>query len=360
MGIKPGWQVTDEWNGMKSDIRNPRSETRRSTGVRHLSPRPARTAFRNPLFAFGLAGLLASTPLRAADHAVVNLWPGKPPGETKELPPEADTTKPTDGLIAGRRLMRIGNVSTPSLTVYPAPPDKANGTSVIICPGGGHYILAWDLEGTEVAEWLNSIGVTAFVLKYRVPSRSVNGDEPRWRAAVQDAQRALGIVRSRAKAFAINPDRIGLMGFSAGGETALLASTFTERTYEPVDDADQVGVAPDFTALVYAAGAVHGQEHEKVDYLKITKATPPMFIAQAYDDGVPVENAVTLFQELKKAGVPAELHIYSEGGHGYGLRETRQPVTTWNHRLADWMRVNGWLSLQQPAHELHPLPETGR
>lgn len=287
---------------------------------------------------------LVNPPAIAAEHPVINLWPGKPPGETKELPPEADLTKPTDNLIAGRRLMRVGNVSTPSFTVYRAPAEKANGTSVIICPGGGHTILAWDLEGTEVADWLNSIGVTAFVLKYRVPTRAVNGNEPRWRAAVQDAQRALSIVRSRAKEYDIDPNRIGMMGFSAGGETALLASTFTERTYDPVDDADQVALAPNFAALVYAAGAVHGKDHEKVDYLKITKATPPMFIAQAYDDGVPVENAVTIFSELKKAGVPAELHIYSEGGHGYGLRETRQPVTTWNHRMADWMRVNGWLS----------------
>lgn len=287
---------------------------------------------------------VANVDVFAADHEVVNLWPGKPPGETKELPPEVDTTKPTDGLVAGRRVMRIGNVSTPSFTVYPAPADKANGTGVIICPGGGHYILAWDLEGTEVAEWLNSVGVTAFVLKYRVPSRAVNGNEPRWRAAVQDAQRALSIVRSRAKEFGVNPDRVGLMGFSAGGETALLASTFTHRTYEPVDNSDKVALAPTFSALIYAAGAVEGKDHHKVGYFKATRETPPMFIAQAYDDGVPVENAVTIFSELKKAGAPAELHIYSEGGHGYGLRETRQPVTTWNHRMADWMRVNGWLS----------------
>lgn len=295
-------------------------------------------------FAVCVAVLLAGVSLRAAQHQVVNLWPGKPPGETRQFPPEADTTKPSDNLVAGRRVMRIGNVSTPSFTVYSAPTNKVTGTSVIICPGGGHTILAWDLEGTEVADWLNSIGVTAFVLKYRVPSRAVDGNEPRWRAAVQDAQRAISIVRNRAKEFAIDPDRIGMMGFSAGGETALLASVFTKRTYDRVDDADSLPLAPNFTALIYAAGAVKGENHEKVDYLKVTPATPPMFIVQAYDDGVPVENAVTIFQELKKAGVRAELHIYSEGGHGYGMRKTQQPVTTWNLRMEDWMRVNGWLS----------------
>lgn len=153
-------------------------------------------------------------PLMPAERDVLPLWPGKPPGETKELPPEADTTTPESNTIAGRPLMRIGNVSTPTLTVYPAPADKATGTSMVICPGGGHYILAWDLEGTEVAVWLNSIGVTAFVLKYRVPGRE---ESPRWRAAVQDAQRAMSLVRSRAKEFNIDPPARGHHGvFSRG------------------------------------------------------------------------------------------------------------------------------------------------
>ena len=286
---------------------------------------------------------VAATSAIAADRQVVNLWPGKPPGERKELPPEIDTTKPTDNLIAGRRLMRIGNVSTPSLTVYPAAADQATGTSIIICPGGGHNILAWDLEGTEVAEWLNSIGVTAFVLKYRVPSRAQGNDEPRWRAAVQDAQRAMGIVRSRAKEFAVNPERVGIMGFSAGGETALLATLLTNRTYDHRDAAEEVPQRPAFAGLIYAAGAVDAKTHLPHDYVKVSTNTPPMFIAHTYDDFVSVENPLFVFQELKKANVPAELHIYSEGGHGYGLRETQQPITTWHHRMVDWLRVNGWL-----------------
>ena len=298
-----------------------------------------------PLALVAIAGsLCASSPsVLAADHQVINLWPGKPPGETKELPPEVDTTRTTDNLIAGRRLMRIGNVSTPSLTVYPAPTDKANGTSIIICPGGGHHILAWDLEGTEVAEWLNSIGVTAFVLKYRVPSRALAKEEPRWRAAVQDAQRAMSLVRSRAKEFALNPERIGIMGFSAGGETALLATVFEERTYEHRDAAEEVSQRPAFAGLIYAAGAVNNETKLKQTYVKVSTNTPPMFIAHTFDDFVSVENPILMFRELKQAGVSAELHIYSEGGHGYGLRETQQPITTWHHRMADWLRVQGWL-----------------
>jgi len=287
-----------------------------------------------------LIGLAQTGPANGASQEVISLWPGKPPGETKALPPEADTTTPDSDKIAGRRLMRIGNVSTPTLTVYPAPAGKANGTSVVICPGGGHYILAWDLEGTEIAEWLNSIGVTAFVLKYRVPGRE---QSPRWRAAVQDAQRAMSLVRSRATEFEIDPARVGIIGFSAGGETAVLTTLFKDRTYEDVDPADTFPTIPNFSALIYSAGVVDRETLGIRDYIKVTPDTPPIFMAHAFDDGVPVENCLVLMAELKKHKVPSELHIYSEGGHGYGLRETEQPVTSWNHRMADWLKISGWL-----------------
>src|SRR5262245_516047 len=157
--------------------------------------------------------------LQAGEPRVIKIWPGKAPGETKELPPEADTTKPGQGLIAGKPVIRLGNVSTPTLAVYRPTKDKDTGAAVIVCPGGGHTILAYDLEGTEVAEWLNKIGVTAFVLKYRVPARDPS---KRWGAAVQDAQRAVSLVRSQAPDFGIKDNRIGILGFSAGGETAAL------------------------------------------------------------------------------------------------------------------------------------------
>jgi len=154
----------------------------------------------------------------------------------------------------------------------------------------------------------------------------------------------LGLVCSRAGEWALNTERIGILGFSAGGETAALTSLFQERTYSAVDDADQAGHRPDFTALIHGAGVVDRATLEMHDYVRVDKDSPPTFLAHAYDDGVPVQNSVRLFLELKQQGVPAELHVYSKGGHGYGLRETETPVTTWHHRCADWMRASGWLS----------------
>jgi acetyl esterase/lipase len=282
-----------------------------------------------------------------AEPQIVRLWPGQPPGDIGlSLPPEGDTTKPDGRLVAGRRVMRIGNVSTPTLAVYPAPSEQNTGTSIIICPGGGHHILAYDLEGTEVAEWLNGIGVTAFVLKYRVPARE---RDQRWRAAVQDAQRAVSLVRGRAAEWSIDPQRIGILGFSAGGETAALTALFTERQYEKVDDADDASARPDFAVLVYAAGVVDKEDETRLrDHIRVSSETPPMFFAHAYDDRVSPLHSVLLFVELKKAGIPAELHVYAEGGHGYGLRETDLPVTTWHHRCAAWMATNGWLQATAP------------
>jgi acetyl esterase/lipase len=165
-------------------------------------------------------GIMATTSL-AATPTILNIWPGKPPGETKELPAEVDLTKDTDKLIAGKRIIKLGNVSTPQIAVYKPEKSKDTGASVIICPGGGHHILAYDLEGTEVAEWLNTIGVTGIVLKYRVPFRN---PDKRWGAAVADAQRAVSQVRSKAAEWNLDPKRIGICGFSAGGETAGLTS----------------------------------------------------------------------------------------------------------------------------------------
>jgi acetyl esterase/lipase len=160
---------------------------------------------------------------------------------------------------------------------------------------------------------------------------------------VQDAQRAISLARARASEFGIDGRRIGILGFSAGGETAGLATLFKERTYESVDAADQVSVRPDFAVLVYAAGLANQENTALRDYVHVDETTPPVFMAHAFDDGVRVENPMLLFLELKKHAVPAELHVYSKGGHGYGLRETEQPVTTWHYRCAEWMKVQGLL-----------------
>ncbi len=285
---------------------------------------------------------MTTSAARAEEPATtLNLWPGKPPGETKELPPEADTTKDTDNLIAGRRLQRIGNVSTPSLAIYRPAPDKDTGASVVICPGGGHHILAYDLEGTEVAEWLNTIGVTGIVLKYRVPARD---QEKRWLAAVQDGQRAVSLTRSKAEEWKLDPKRIGILGFSAGGETAGLTAILEERQYEAVDDVDQVSSRPDFAVLIYAGGFAEKDSPTLKPYVKLTSNTPPMFLVHAIDDPVPVANSLLLTLGLKQANVPAELHVYSTGGHGYGLRKTEQPVTHWADRCGEWMRESGLLT----------------
>ncbi|QEG02240.1 Acetylxylan esterase precursor [Stieleria maiorica] len=287
---------------------------------------------------FLVSSVFATSPhLAAADPIVMNVWPGTPPGETKTLPAEADQTKPEDRLIAGRRIIKLGNVSTPQIAVYQPPAEQSNGTAVVICPGGGHHILAYDLEGTEVAEWLNTLGVTAIVLKYRVPARD---PERRWRAAVQDAQRAMSLVRSRADEWMIDPEKIGILGFSAGGETAGLTAIFQEdRQYEAVDKVDQVSIRPNFALLIYAAGIVEKGTTQLHDYIQVDQDTPPMFFAHAFDDRVSVHNCLTLAGALKEAGVPAELHVYATGGHGYGLRVTDQPVTRWPEQAANWMKT---------------------
>lgn len=287
------------------------------------------------IFACSISGTLKAEP------TIVDLWPGVPPGMAREIAPEADLTKPEDRLIAGRRIIKLGNVTTPQLHVYLPPRDKQNGTAVVICPGGGFHILAWDLEGTEVAEWLNSIGVTAIVLKYRVPRLPQNNSL----IAVQDTERALSVVRSRASEWRIAPDRIGVLGFSAGGNAAAqVATQFTKRSYEAVDDADKLPFRPDFAVLIYAGGLIDDKSLQLKPEFAATKETPPMFLVHALDDGVRCENSVQMFLSLKSAGVPGELHVYDAGGHGYGMRYDPQfPVTTWPKRCEGWFQRRGWL-----------------
>lgn len=293
-----------------------------------------------PLPLFTLLIALGGSIAFGAEPLTLNVWQGKPLGETKELPPEADQTKPQDRLIAGRRIIKLGNVSTPQLAVYRPAKEKDTGAAVVICPGGGHHILAYDLEGTEVAEWLNEIGITGIVLKYRVPFRD---PEKRWLAAVQDAQRAMSLVRSKASEWKLDPKRIGILGFSAGGQVAGLASIFDEkRQYEPLDDIDKVACRPDFAALIYPGGfEVQGQPKLR-DEVQVTKQSPPMFFVHAFDDGVTALNTLLLATELKKVGVPAEVHVYATGGHGYGLRHVDgQPVTDWPKPCEAWLKTNG-------------------
>jgi acetyl esterase/lipase len=284
--------------------------------------------------------LFAGSAAAREPDAVVKLWPGKAPGETVELPAEADTTNEKGQLVAGKRVIRLGNVSEPTLSVYLPPKDKQNGAALVICPGGGYHILAMDLEGTEVAEYFNERGVTCFVLKYRVPRRKERS--PTEAGALEDGQRAMSLVRSRASEWSVDPKRIGVLGFSAGGHLAAMTSThFAERRYEKVDAADDVSSRPDFSVLVYPGYLAEGGKLR--GEVKITKETPPAFLAHAGDDRVTVESSVLYYLELKRAGVPADLHVYAAGGHGYGLRRTEKPVTGWAERCVEWMTAEGWM-----------------
>jgi acetyl esterase/lipase len=288
--------------------------------------------------------LALAIPAFAAEPAkIIDLWPGTPPGEMKADGPERDTSEPGKGLVAGRPLIRLGNVTKPQLHVFLPPKEKANGTAVVVCPGGGFSILAWDLEGTEVAEWLNSIGVAAAVLKYRVPTAKL---DPKWLGPQMDGQRAISLVRSRAGEWGLDPARIGVLGFSAGGHlTVRLALEFAKRTYPEIDDVDTFSCRPDFAAPIYAAYSFDDKTGKLRDDVIVPKDAPPLFFVHAWDDHIDPRNDLLLAAAAKAAGVPCEVHLYDTGGHGYGLRpQADKPVTTWPARCADWMSRNGWLT----------------
>jgi acetyl esterase/lipase len=280
--------------------------------------------------------LFAQAPVWQPDPSLttIPLWPKGAPGAPANPGPEnLGHVNP----VAGRPIIFIGNVSSPTLTYYP-PKAGNTGAAIVVFPGGGYRHLAIDLEGTEVCDWLNSIGINCVLLKYRVPD---TGPYPQSSAALQDAQRALGIVRSHATDWHIDPQRVGVLGFSAGAHLAAALSThFDKRLYDSMDAADQLSCRPDFAIIMYPGEiALNEPNFPPSPDLVATDKTPPAFIVQAEDDGVHVENAINYFLILKKAKVPAELHIYAEGGHGYGLRRTDKPVTTWPQTAVIWLHT---------------------
>jgi acetyl esterase/lipase len=281
--------------------------------------------------------LMVSSVSMSADPVVIKLWPGTPPGDTKVLPAESDLTKPADGQVAGRSVIRLGNISEPTLTIYPADPAQATGAAVLVCPGGGYNILAMDLEGTETVEWLNSIGVTAGLLKYRVPRRDGRAPSD---APLQDAQRAINLLRSKASELKIDPKRIGVLGYSAGGNLSTQLSTrFASTTYPKVDSADELVPRPDFTMLIYPAYLVNSENKmELAKDVLIPSDAPPMFLTMAQDDPLGCENVLVPAAELNRLKIPFSLHLYPTGGHGYGLRATENPSTHWPERAADWLK----------------------
>jgi acetyl esterase/lipase len=279
-------------------------------------------------FVIAVAALLAQGP-------ELKLWPNGAPGEAGGIGPEE--VMPPRG---EETVLRITGVSEPSITVYRPPQSGKPGAAVVICPGGGYNILAYDKEGTEVAGWLNSIGVTGVVLKYRVPRRK--GDEfPR--LPLQDAQRAIRLVRRNAAAWGLDPARIGILGFSAGGHLAVMAAThWEEPAYERVDAADDLSCRPDFMIPVYAAYLTSDAEPWTLSpKVKVTPRTPPAFMVVTYDDKNRGSDAGLLLSALKRAGVAAEAHIFLKGGHGYGLRPSANPVSQWPRLCEQWMRAMG-------------------
>jgi|TARA_Y100001960_G_scaffold322758_1_gene399880 acetyl esterase/lipase len=269
---------------------------------------------------------------------LIDLWPSEVPGEKGDVPAETLSTHKHRGEF----IQKYNNVTKPTLTIYKPNLAEDTGASVVICPGGGYQILAWDLEGTEVAAWLNSIGVTGVVLKYRVPRRK---DLIKHDAPLQDAQRSVSLVRYYAKEWGLDSKRIGILGFSAGGHLSAAALTnYENRHYKPVDEIDKVSCRPDFGVLIYPAYLVDdGTKSRLSSELRITKNTPPVFLAHAADDQVPAEGSVRFWQELRRNGVSSELHVFTSGGHGYGLRSSNFPVTDWPRLCGDWLKSMGFL-----------------
>lgn len=288
---------------------------------------------RNWMFSLLASVVFMSTTM--AQNSPVLLFPKGAPGEKAKMIEKADKE---GGKVGGESVLRITNVSEPTLTIYPAPEEIATGTAILICPGGGYEILAYDLEGDEVCEWLNNIGITAVLLKYRVPRRA--GLE-KHEAPLQDLQRAMGYVRTHAEELNIDPERIGVMGFSAGAHlSAMLSTNFSKRTYPPVDNADKTSCRPDFCLLVYPA-YLHGENFQLAPELKVSSETPPTLIIQTEDDKSFIDSSLFYYYALKEAGIPASMHLYSKGGHGYGLRDTGTPVNEWPDRAEDWFHEIG-------------------
>ena len=277
--------------------------------------------------------------LSSVESLTLELWPSTAPGEVQGEINEEEIRKPVDA----NDVLRIANVTVPTLSIYPANNDSSTGTSILVCPGGGYNILAYEHEGTQVCEWLNEIGITGILLKYRVPRRK---NRLPHQAPLQDIQRAMGIVRKNADKWGIRSDRIGVLGFSAGGNLAMMALTnYQNRTYTKIDKADSFSCKPDFGILIYPAYLVDRSERNALfPEIKITADTSPCFFVHTGDDRVPGEGSVLAYLELEKAGVLGNsLHIYPFGGHGYGMKKTGKPVSSWPKRAEEWMSEMGWL-----------------
>jgi len=258
------------------------------------------------------------------NNNLIYLWPGKVPGELKEKQPPVIAASNNDNIL------RFSEVTNPALEVFLPDHANKNGSAVIVCPGGGYQILAYDLEGTEIAAWLNKLGVTAFVLQYRIPDKK--------EGALQDVQRAIRIVRDNSKKWNIDPNKIGVMGFSAGGSLSARASTlFNIKTYSPADITDSLSCKPSFTMLIYPAYLDQGPNLTLTPELKLSNEVSPVFIFQTEDD--PYGNSALVFAAaLRNSKLSVELHMLAAGGHGYGLRSGKVAAETWPVLAEKWLK----------------------
>jgi acetyl esterase/lipase len=277
------------------------------------------------------------------DPTVVDLWPGKPPGDVGIAGEEKWLDLKVNGKsyeVAGLPTKWRTNVSKPTLTIYRPAAEKNTGIALLICPGGGYHNLGWDVEGEEVAAWLTSLGMTGIILKYRCPRRpgDTKGEPPL--GPLKDAQRAVSLVRARAAEWGIDPQRIGMVGFSAGGHlVGATATNYETRAYDDVDDVDRTSCRPDFAVMLYSGYFKAPGKDELSPTIKTPAGAPPMFLVHATDDPVSaVDHSITMYLAMKRAGVSAELHVYATGGHGFGVRKVDHPCATWTERLVDWLR----------------------
>ncbi|WP_426700275.1 alpha/beta hydrolase [Rhodanobacter sp. Col0626] len=281
-------------------------------------------------------------------HTQIPLWPGTPP-DAKPMP-GPEHAKTSTGLIAGKTAVAVSNVSQPTMTVY-APKGKNTGAAVLVFPGGGFEMLAMDLEGTEACDWLTSRGITCVLLKYRVPSAPYDWhcdcrphDFELSTQALQDAQRALRLVRFRAAEWHVDPHKVGVIGFSAGGYlVAEISTNFKHHLYAPVDSADKESSRPDFSLAIYS-GHLVTDDGVFNRHVPVSHETPPTFLLQAEDDHVDgVNQALAYYAALKKADVPVEMHLYAHGGHAFGLRPTSNPISHWPALAETWMSTIGMI-----------------
>lgn len=281
-------------------------------------------------------------------HTQLPIWQGKVP-DAKPVPGPEMMKIDSDFFVAGRPVTSVFNVTQPTMTVY-APAGKSTGAAILVFPGGGFRQLAIDLEGTEVCDWLTSAGVTCVLLKYRVPSVPYDWHckcRPNGFAistlALEDAQRTMGLIRFHASEWHIDPHKIGVLGFSAGGYLVAEISThFDRRLYAPVDAADQESCRPDFAVAIYP-GHLWTEDNLALNpRIRVTRKTAPTFLLQAENDPTdPVQNSLAYFAALKQAGVPVEMHVYAQGGHAFGLRQTELPITEWPRMVERWLRTIG-------------------